>query len=103
VAPQVPSAATLAKYGLTADEWLAIFERQGGVCAVCRKLPSTGRLNVDHEHVKGWKKLPADERKKYVRGLLCYVCNHRVLTRGVTVERLRGAVEYLSRGYAFQS
>lgn len=99
MAPLVPSPKTLDKYGLTAAEWIALYERQGGVCAVCRVLPSSGRLNVDHQHVRGWKQMPADQRKQYVRGLVCYVDNHRLLTRGATIERLQNAADYL-RAYA---
>lgn len=90
-----PSKATLAKYGLSEQEWLALLERQGGVCAVCGKVPSTGRLCTDHEHVRGWKKLPPEERKKYVRGILCFFCNHYYVGRSITVEKARRVVSYL--------
>jgi hypothetical protein len=90
-----PKPETLKRYGLTADDWLAILERQGGVCAVCAKEPSTGRLCVDHDHVKGWKKMPADRRKQYVRGLLCWFCNHAYVGRAITVEKSRRVTAYL--------
>jgi len=91
----MPSPATLKKYGLTQEEWDAIFKRQDSVCAICGKLPKSGRLNVDHVHVPKYKELSPECRKSLVRGLLCYVCNHRILTRGVTVEKLENAVNYL--------
>lgn len=68
---------------------------QGGVCFVCHQLPKSGRLHIDHEHVKKWKKLPPDQRKRYVRGLLCFRCNVSFVGRGVTVERARNVVSYL--------
>jgi hypothetical protein len=37
--------------------------------------------------VKGWKKMPPEQRKLYVRGLLCWTCNHYYLARGITVRR----------------
>jgi hypothetical protein len=80
-------------YGLTKQEWLAIFERQGNVCAICKQ--GDKRWVTDHEHVRGWKDMPPHERKKYVRGILCMFCNFRILRRGVTVEKLENAITYL--------
>lgn len=90
-----PSAVTLKKYGLTADEWLLLLEVQGGVCAICLKAPPSGRLNIDHEHAKGWKKMEPEQRKLWVRGLLCWTCNLYILGRGVSVFRLQNALNYL--------
>ena len=91
----MPSKATLNKYGITEEEWQVLFDKYDGTCHICRK-PSK-RLNVEHEHVKGWKQMPAPERKRYIRGLACFICNFRVLTRGVTVEKLKNAVAYLEK------
>lgn len=90
-----PSLATLKKYGLAPVDWQVIADRQGGTCAVCQQLTKTGRLCIDHFHVKGWKKLPAEQRKLYVRGLLCWRCNTTFVGRGITVERSRGVTAYL--------
>lgn len=90
-----PKPPTLRRYGLSLDEWRAMAERQGYVCFVCEKEPSTGRLCIDHFHVKGWKKMPPEERKKYVRGLLCWFCNHSYVGRGITVAKARRVVAYL--------
>lgn len=90
-----PSKATLAKYGLSKEDWLDLVKKQNAVCYVCLKLTSTGRLCIDHEHVKGWKKMPPEERKKYVRGLLCWVCNHYYLGRGITIEKAVRVADYL--------
>jgi hypothetical protein len=43
----------------------------------------------------GWKKMPAEERKKYVRGLLCWFCNHYYVGRAITVEKASRVVLYL--------
>ncbi len=96
---QVPTKATLAKYGLTVEEWHAILERQGGVCPIMGTVPSTGRFVIDHEHVKGWKAMPPDERKKYVRGLVSWYANHAYLGRGINIDRAERVAEYL-RAYA---
>lgn len=93
---RMPSDATLRKYGVTTAEWEAILHRQGWVCAVCKKVPDNGRLCLDHEHVKGWKKMPAEERRKYVRGMLCYFCNHYYVGRAITVAKAQGVLDYLT-------
>jgi Recombination endonuclease VII len=51
------------RYGISRADYDALFERQGRVCAICRK-PSKERLCVDHCHVTGM-----------IRGLLCRKCN----------------------------
>ena len=51
------------RYGLTLDEYNALYEAQGGVCALCGQ-PSRTNLAVDHCHETG-----------RVRGLLCTSCN----------------------------
>lgn len=67
---KLPSKQTLKRYGLSMEEWVAMYDKFGGTCHVCRK-PSK-RLCVDHFHVRGWAKMPPEERKQYVRGLLDY-------------------------------
>jgi len=67
-------------------------------------VPKTRRLVIDHEHVRSWKSMKPEDRKQYVRGLLCWSCNHYRLARGATVENLRGAADFLEayglrRGY----
>lgn len=91
----VPTPATLNKYGLTEIAWAEILIRQDGACGACHKVPKSNRLVIDHEHVRGWKAMPTSERSPFVRGLLCYMCNHYRLARGATVANLRGAAEYL--------
>jgi hypothetical protein len=92
-----PSKATLKKYGLSEDEWKSILDHQNGVCFVCEKEPSKGRLCIDHEHAKGWKKMPPEKRKLCVRGLLCWVCNHYYLGRGITIPKAKNVVRYLEQ------
>lgn len=54
-------------YGLTKEQYEALYEAQGGFCYICRRARGTGRrkLAVDHDHKTG-----------YVRGLLCSPCNN---------------------------
>lgn len=88
-----PSEKCLAKYGLTAVDWMDILERQGGHCAVCQEPRAS--LCVDHVHAKGWKKMPPEQRKLWVRGLLCFWCNTHYVGRGINHERSRRVTAYL--------
>lgn len=90
-----PKTTTLDKYGLTLGAWMALLHRQGGVCAVCKTVPSSGRLNVDHDHVPKWKKLPPEKRRLHVRGLLCYWCNKTLVSRGITIAKSQNVTAYL--------
>ena len=92
---KTPTQATLKKYGLSEYEWEQILLRQGGACAVCGDIPKSLRLHIDHEHVKGWRKMPAEERKKFVRGLVCYRDNRFFLARGMDIDRSRAITRYL--------
>lgn len=62
-------------YGITLKEWKNLLVKQQGVCAICKTLPPSKILCVDHIHVPGFKKMVLKEKKKYVRGLLCFRCN----------------------------
>lgn len=55
----------LKTYGLTLEQYEALYEAQGGACYICERAKGiTKRLAVDHDHTTG-----------YVRGLLCSTCN----------------------------
>lgn len=92
---KVPSRGTLRRYGLTEGEWRKLLDSQGGVCAICQSVPPSGILCVDHEHVRGWRKMKPTERRRFVRGLACPHCNHRLLGRFITLARLGAVVAYL--------
>jgi hypothetical protein len=92
-----PSAPTLKKYGLSLAEWEAIAESQGRCCYVCKQVPKSGRLHIDHDHVKKWKSLPPETRKTAVRGLLCFRCNTTYCGRSITIERSQNVTRYLER------
>lgn len=94
---RIPAPATLAKYGLSLKDWRELVKAQGGRCGGCGRTPPSGRLNIDHEHIRGWKRLRPDDRKRYVRGLVDFQCNAHWLSRGATPEVLRGCADYLER------
>lgn len=79
-------------YGITADEYQAIYDYQGGKCAICRR--ATGarkRLSVDHCHATG-----------RVRGTLCTTCNKYVLGHARDdIAFFERAIEYLKHPPAF--
>src|SRR2546426_11979458 len=72
---------------LTEDEYVAMLEAQGGVCAICKEKPRRSRLAVDH--IQG-----TDE----VRGLLCNLCNPALGLFKDDPDRLEAAIKYLKRG-----
>lgn len=72
-------------YGISAREYNAILQMQGGVCAICGCRPGKKRFPVDHDHQTG-----------AVRGVICKRCNHDLLGAAHDdVELLRRAVAYL--------
>lgn len=90
-------------YGITLEEWETKLEEQDGVCFICKTMPKSKVLCTDHEHVKGFAKLPPEERKKYVRGLLCFMCNTALKCVEKTSDgkrnrkMLNGMIEYFSK------
>lgn len=92
-----PQKSTLRKYGLTLGDFAEMLRDQGGKCALCDKCPKSGRYVVDHFHVPGWKKMPPEMRRRWVRGLLCNHCNHRLVGQFMTLAAAERIVEYLGR------
>lgn len=73
-------------YGLEPGEYDRLFRAQGGKCAICGGTRRQ-RLSVDHCHKTG-----------VVRGLLCRMCNGRLLTSARdNPNTLRNAADYLER------
>lgn len=81
VKPPLP--ATLKKYGLDAHTWQTLFDMQDGKCPICqREFSDTVKPVTDHEHVKGFKKMSAEKKRRYTRGILCSYCNLRRVPKG---------------------
>lgn len=123
---KIPSKETLSVYGLTEEEWelhvtFSDPEHFNPICPICLRSfdPKWKQQSIiDHEHVKGWnahtraiitmtdgkkvkgkkvRVMPPEERKKYVRGIICWLCNKNILTREVTLEKARRVVTYLEK------
>jgi len=95
-----PAQKTLDRYGITQDEWLALLLNQGWVCPICEvgNVKPSGKKtvwNTDHEHVPKWESMPPEERKKYVRGVLCHHCNHRKVGNHRDADLVQRIADYL--------
>lgn len=83
---------SLQRYGLSVEEYDALFAAQNGACAICQKPETASRqgkliqLPVDHCHTSG-----------RVRGLLCLRCNRAIGLLGDDVGLLKAAIDYLER------
>lgn len=76
----------LKKLGLTPDDYDELFEKQGGVCAICNREDANGRrLAVDHCHETG-----------KIRGLLCRKCNMGIGLLGDNADLVEKALCYLT-------
>ena len=78
-------------YALTVEDFEAMFEVQGGVCAICgledekkRQDGTSFPLSVDHDH-----------ETSQVRGLLCSRCNMALGLFRDSPEVLASALDYI--------
>lgn len=83
-------------YGITADEYFRLLEKQDGVCAICKGKES-GSIRTDHFHIDHDHSCCEGQRScgKCVRGLLCRWCNHLLGTARDNPEFLEAAITYL--------
>lgn len=82
-------------YGLTSEQYWALYEAQGGRCAICAwATGKTKRLAVDHDHelAKTHDHDPDKACPACVRGLLCGPCNQMIGRLGN--ESFVRAIEY---------
>lgn len=86
---------TEATFGITGDQYWALYEAQGGRCYICQwARGATKRLAVDHDH-KRCEDHPAEQGcPQCVRALLCGPCNQMIGRLGV--EALRRAITVLT-------
>jgi len=72
------------RYGIGADEAVALLDSQLGKCAICDCSLSEKTAHVDHDHTTG-----------AVRGVLCFNCNGGLGQFKDDPWRLLRAVDYL--------
>jgi hypothetical protein len=71
-------------YDITVDEYEAMLNKQGGMCAICGASEGARRLHVDHDHNTG-----------KLRGILCGNCNRGLGQFNDSPEKLMLAYSYL--------
>jgi hypothetical protein len=73
------------RYGITANDYKQLLEKQASVCKICQK-PCSSRqfLSVDHCHKTG-----------KVRGLLCVKCNTALGMLDDNIQHFETAIKYL--------
>ena len=76
------------KYGISVEDYNAMFHAQEGRCAICLKHQSKlkRRLHVDHDHATG-----------AIRGLLCQHCNNVLGLLCDETDALQRAISYLEK------
>lgn len=81
----VPPNRRLRKYGLTREQFIALWDLCGGRCPLCSKKFGRGRpVCIDHDH-----------KTFEVRGLLCWSCNGELGTLNDNLSWLEAAARYL--------
>lgn len=73
-------------YGITNQQYLEMFQKQKGCCAICKRRQQELDvvLNVDHCHITG-----------DIRGLLCVACNNLLGRAEDNITTLSNAIIYL--------
>ena len=72
-------------FGLTAEEFAGMLDRQSNACAICRR-PFVSTPHVDHCH-----------KTNVIRGLLCGTCNRGIGMFEETAKWLTNAAFYVKR------
>ena len=73
-------------YGMTLEEYEALFLKQDGKCVLCHKGQTKRLLSVDHDHKTG-----------KIRGLVCVRCNVLLGMAQDQPERFTAAITYLAK------
>ena len=82
----------LSRYGMTPESYDAMVLAQDGLCGICKRPPTKGKLFIDHNHKTG-----------KVRELLCVRCNNLLGICDESVDRLKVCIAYIERHNAAES
>lgn len=74
------------KYGMSPEAYVAIYNSQNGLCAICGQKPEDRILVVDHNHTTG-----------EIRELLCKFCNWTIGHAQENTSILASAIQYLEK------
>ena len=77
---------SLDRHGITKEQWDRMYEKQGGLCAICGARPNGRRLSIDR-----------CRRTAKVRGLLCSACILMIGNSRDRPELMHKAAAYLTR------
>lgn len=87
-------ARSIRRYGISLEDYDALFSKQQGRCAICNKT-QTKFLAVDHDH-----SCCSDDATrscgKCIRGLVCFECNIALGMVQDNVQILQAMIEYLT-------
>jgi hypothetical protein len=86
------------RYNLTKAEYDALFERQGGLCIVCKRPESCMSVALNRPGMPRRLAVDHDARVGRTRGLLCSNCNLAIGHMADDPARLRAAADYLEEG-----
>lgn len=85
------------RFGITREEFDALFDAQGRVCDICGTSdPGRSYWCVDHDHAC----CPGSNKTcgKCIRGILCHRCNHALGNVRDNPDTLARMIEYLAEG-----
>lgn len=83
------------KYRITPQQYDAMFNVQGGRCAICDAKPQvknahgrghSGRLHIDHDHING-----------NICALLCHICNQGMIAMDRVDDWATKAIAYVAK------
>jgi hypothetical protein len=87
------------KYGISLEEYNAMYEAQDGKCAICG-MPGKSRVTVESDHkrtgaISGTLVVDHDHLTGKVRALLCSLCNVGIGSLRDDLELFRKAIAYI--------
>lgn len=86
------------QFGLSPDQYVKLYEYQGGTCAIprCRATGASRALAVEHDHDLAKLHDHPDDKacEECVRGLVCY--NHNYYLLGMFAGDLQDGLDYLA-------
>lgn len=85
----------LRRYGLSEEQWEAMFESQDFVCAICKSDRPGGKgWHTDHKHGCYEDHTPEKACSKCIRGITCHRCNIYLIS-ALESPLLKKAIQYL--------